>query len=253
MRLDPRAAGARPGPASGPCRRSVRMPQAGRPRGGGLLQQAVTPGVLQRLIAETGGGGFTRHCERISWKVNKAVFMQFDSVLGRAACMLDVESSPVLEQVEQHTHDLLERWSGVKLASTNMNVMFRSKVLVYPRGAVVHPHLDRPDLHHVSATLVLGAEDLQDGWPLEIALYNRSRNAYSSSVAVYAQPGDLVAYQGARWEHSRPRPLVARSYSVLIMHFKVVGWDIPNLAKGSTVYSELDKPWDQLTQVSSHA
>merc|ERR1712232_664434 len=205
------------------------VPQAGPEKGGGLLRQAIPQELQNTLLEEAETRLSSEGCAWLNI-VDRTAFNQFNNAKGLEPCRVPIMNaslpSNALSEVIRRTHVLLEQWSGAPLAPDNQNVVFADQFLLYPEGSVVQPHVDRPDKHQISATLVVGVEGMRDGWPLEVALWDRKRQRYSGAVALFAQPGDLVAYQGARWEHSRPRPLRGQSFMVFIMHFRVVGWNI---------------------------
>jgi hypothetical protein len=75
---------------------------------------------------------------------------------------------------------ILEQWTGQPLVATSVY-----GIRVYPRHAVLAPHVDRLPLV-TSAILNIAQEDMDEPWPLEVIAHD------GVAVNITSEPGDLI-------------------------------------------------------------
>jgi prolyl 4-hydroxylase len=85
-------------------------------------------------------------------------------------------------------------------------------IRVYRGDNVLINHVDRKDTHLASAVIQI-EQNGKEGWPLEIKVNKTHR------VEVYLQPGEMVLYEGAAFQHGRPMRFNGTSFSNIFSHY----------------------------------
>ena len=85
----------------------------------------------------------------------------------------------------------------------------------YQNGATLVPHVDRIETHHISSIIIVD-KDLngKNDWPLDIKDHNGEWHK------IYAQPGDMILYEGAVCEHGRKENFEGNYFRNLFVHYK---------------------------------
>ena len=117
----------------------------------------------------------------------------------------------VKHRIKEILLPIAEELSGEKLESTALY-----GVREYTHGATLYMHLDRRETHVYSFTIT---HDKDVDWPLR---YTDSDGEY---VDVEIEPGQMLFYIGADYEHGRPTAFEGESYINYYCHYKPV--DVP--------------------------
>ncbi|MCP4959091.1 MAG: 2OG-Fe(II) oxygenase [Actinomycetia bacterium] len=107
-----------------------------------------------------------------------------------------------------------ERWAGVPLEESAIY-----GVRVYRDGHRLLPHVDRIETHVISSVVHL-MHDTDTPWHLRIV------DVDGDSHDVALEEGEMVFYESARSVHSRPEPMVGRSYCSIFVHYRPVDWNM---------------------------
>eukprot|EP00929_Paragymnodinium_shiwhaense_P101412 TRINITY_DN64504_c0_g1_i1.p1 TRINITY_DN64504_c0_g1~~TRINITY_DN64504_c0_g1_i1.p1 ORF type:complete len:377 (-),score=47.66 TRINITY_DN64504_c0_g1_i1:584-1714(-) len=184
-------------------------------RGVGLLKQAIPEDLRKQLVSAyfSQAPNCTSAC-----KQQHAV-----DVAGSNFCGVTV-SKQLADAVLQTAEKALRAASGEDLVVIpSHGSLFDQKVLAYGRGMVLHHHVDM-DVAQLSATLHLADSGVTESWPLEGCYWDNKRQRHEACRAVHTQPGDIVYYQGARYEHGRPTAFQGDWMLVTGAHFTTRSW-----------------------------
>ena len=128
-----------------------------------------------------------------------------------------IYSDPAAELVMQNLKPVMEKSTGKKLVETY------SYLRIYEKGHELIRHKDRTSCE-ISATINLGGSE----WPIYIAKSsksgktdNKQKKYYPSNdpgEKVILNPGDMLVYRGADYEHWR-EPLEGTACVQLFIHF----------------------------------
>ena len=113
----------------------------------------------------------------------------------------------VRKKVFEEMQPLMEAWCNCKVHHS-----MTYGVRVYRRDSVLINHVDRKDTH-IASVVIQVEQQVDEGWPLEIKLNKTHR------VEVYLQPGEMVLYEGAAYQHGRPMRFNGSSFSNIFSHF----------------------------------
>mmetsp|Transcript_50906 Transcript_50906/g.142458 ORF Transcript_50906/g.142458 Transcript_50906/m.142458 type:complete len:406 (+) Transcript_50906:162-1379(+) len=118
--------------------------------------------------------------------------------------------------------DVLQWWTQQELKHTST---FGARI--YRRHTMLLNHVDRRDSHLASAVLQVHQEVDEDaGWPLEII--DEDGNCHE----VYLQPGEMVLYEGGKFQHGRPMRLRGNMFANIFTHFAPIDWHGPYTTGG---------------------
>lgn len=107
-----------------------------------------------------------------------------------------------------------QEWAGLQLVPSACH-----GIRIYREGQQLLPHIDRVGTHVISSVLHL-AHDLDAPWPLRITdLHGREHD-------ILLKEGEMLLYESARCIHSRPEPLIGRSYASVFLHFRPLRWNV---------------------------
>jgi len=103
-----------------------------------------------------------------------------------------------------------ENFAGKKLTPS-----FIYGIRSYQNGATLVPHVDRIETHHISSIIIVD-KDLngKNDWPLDIKDHDGEWHK------IYAQPGDMILYEGAACEHGRTENFEGEYFRNLFVHYK---------------------------------
>ncbi len=104
----------------------------------------------------------------------------------------------------------IEEWCGTRLESTFIHGIRR-----YNRGATLKIHRDREQSHVISAIINVDL-DLEADWPLYI------EDHFYRPHQIWLDPGEMIFYEGAKLAHGCPVPLLGKSCSNLLIHYRPV-------------------------------
>ena len=102
----------------------------------------------------------------------------------------------------------------------------------YTQGAVLDAHVDRVETHAASAIINVAQSDPDKPWPLRIL------NHSSSAHEVVMRPAEVLLYESARLQHSRPQPLEGEWFANVFVHFHPLG-----AFKTALLLSFVSKSW----------
>ncbi|MCP4966017.1 MAG: 2OG-Fe(II) oxygenase [bacterium] len=121
---------------------------------------------------------------------------------------------PLAEDVLAELKPMHERWAGFPLVPSAAY-----GVRVYRDGHRLLPHVDRIETHVISSVVHL-MHDTDTPWHLRIV------DVDGDSHDVALEEGEMVFYESARSVHSRPEPMVGRSYCSIFVHYRPVDWNM---------------------------
>lgn len=137
---------------------------------------------------------------------------------------LSLEKYPhVHSALIREMRDILEWWTKTRLKHTAT-----FGVRVYRRGSTLINHVDRMDTHLASAVIQISQNNVDAGWPLELYLPNYK------VAEVYAQPHQLILYEGAWLRHGRPMRFKGEEFANVFSHFAPPDWHGPSSQQSSS-------------------
>uniref|UniRef100_A0A7S3JT78 Fe2OG dioxygenase domain-containing protein n=1 Tax=Aureoumbra lagunensis TaxID=44058 RepID=A0A7S3JT78_9STRA len=101
---------------------------------------------------------------------------------------------------------VLEAWTKQKLKPTSLY-----GIRIYGNGSILNPHVDRLPL--VVSCIMQIDQDVDEPWPLEVIGHDGI--AYNVTL----EPGEIALYESSTIIHSRPFPLIGRSFANAFIHF----------------------------------
>ena len=87
----------------------------------------------------------------------------------------------------------------------------------YTQGATLDAHVDRVETHAASAIINVAQSDPTKPWPLRILDHG------GKAHDVTLKPGEVLLYESARLQHSRPTPLEGDWFANVFVHFHTTG------------------------------
>lgn len=87
----------------------------------------------------------------------------------------------------------------------------------YKRGAILEPHVDTIQTHHVSSIIIVDKQVDKD-WPLDIQDHEGNWHK------IYAEPGDMILYESATCKHGRLEPFEGEFYRNFYLHYSLADY-----------------------------
>jgi prolyl 4-hydroxylase len=107
-------------------------------------------------------------------------------------------------------------------SNNNLNPSAVYGIRSYNRGAVLKPHYDRVETHHISSIVIVD-KDLAcgcsnkpeaDDWALDIQGHD------GEWYKIYAEPGDMILYESAVCQHGRKEPFGGTFFRNFYVHYQ---------------------------------
>lgn len=128
---------------------------------------------------------------------------------------IDLDAFPeVHQEIVREMRYVLQWWTQQELKHTSS-----FGIRIYRRGNMLINHVDREDTHLASAVLQVHQEaDDDGGWPLEVISEKGDRHE------VFLQPGEMVLYEGGKFQHGRPMRFRGKEFANVFSHFAPMHW-----------------------------
>lgn len=113
------------------------------------------------------------------------------------------ELQPIHEEFISHKEKIIPKWIyGIRS---------------YQRGAMLAPHTDTLETHHVSSIIIVDKKVNTD-WALDI------QDHFGNWHKVYAEPGDMILYESAKNLHGRKDPFDGEYYRNFFLHYTLADY-----------------------------
>lgn len=155
---------------------------------------------------------------------DKKVIEEFEGkayfIVGGESELLSMEHLPATSVlIQQQLQVIHEAFCGTKIEPSAIY-----GIRSYLPGAMLKPHTDRVETHHVSAIIVVDKDlscdsdnkVLCDDWPLDIQGHDGQWRK------VYADIGDIILYESAICEHGRKERFAGSYFRNLFVHYKLI-------------------------------
>jgi len=124
-------------------------------------------------------------------------------------------NSKLQRDLEAFILDELIKWTSLN----NLVHTATYGIREYTDGAILSPHVDRPETHVLSAIIHVGSIGMREPWALEV--YNRELPVRNIE---FNQSYDFVLYESSSLVHGRPLPLHGDIYANLFIHYAPDDW-----------------------------